>query len=282
MSKNLPPANVLIGCQAWTKGNWKTMRGGPTVFFPYGTKDNEKLSFYAKVFDTVEINATFYAVPKPSDFEGWYRQVPEHFKFSLKMPRDVTHVHNLSSASFSVVEEFISRVAILKNKAAVVLIQLPASFKLTGGTANNLTEFLKFLPRDRRFAIEFRSPEWFDSEMFALLAKHNVALCSGQNEFLSRRTMLEALNLSTDFAYLRFSGPRDLTNFDHIQRPQDESLKFWAEQVQGLRSRGKECFVYLSNLFEGYAPGSAMKFREMLGQKFVNPAELEEAPGLFG
>lgn len=281
MSKNLSPSNVLVGCQAWTKGNWKTGPGGPTVFFPYGTRDNEKLSFYAKVFDTVEINSTFYAIPRPSDFEGWYKQVPEHFTFSLKMPRDVTHVHNLSSSSFPIVEEFMSRVTILRNKAAVVLIQLPASFKLTSGTANNLTEFLKFLPRDRRFAIELRSPEWFVSETFALLADCNVALCLGQNEFLSRETMLKALELSTGFAYLRFSGPRDLTKFDHIQRPQDESMEFWTEQVQGLRSRGKECFVYLSNLFEGHAPGSAMKFRKMLGQTFITPEELEPAPSLF-
>jgi uncharacterized protein YecE (DUF72 family) len=281
MSKKLSHANALVGCQAWTKGNWTTQRGGPTVFFPYGTKDSEKLGFYAKVFDTVEINSSFYAIPKPSAFESWYRQVPVHFKFSLKMPRDVTHVHNLSSSSFPVVEEFISRVAILKNKAGIVLIQLPASFKLTGATANNLTEFLKFLPRDRRFAIELRSPEWFGSETFDLLAEHNVALCLGQNEFLSQKTILKALELPTDFAYLRFSGPRDLTNFDHIQRPHDESLKFWAEQVQGLQNKGKECFVYLSNLFEGHAPGSAMKFRKMLGQTFTAPEELEPAPSLF-
>jgi len=281
MTKENSQPQILVGCQAWTKGNWKTGRGGPTVFFPYGTKDSERLFFYAKIFDTVEINTSFYAIPKLSEFESWYKQVPEHFKFSLKMPRDVTHVHSLSSSSFPVVEEFLSRVAILKHKAGVVLSQLPASFKLTNGTVNNLTEFLKFLPRDRRFAIELRSPEWFDSEIFDLLAEHNVALCFGQNEFLSRKTMLKALELPTDFAYLRFSGPRDLTNFDRIQRPHDESLKFWAEQVRGLQNSGKECFVYLSNLFEGHAPGSAMKFRQMLGQTFVTPEELETAPSLF-
>ena len=271
---------VCAGCEGWLYDDWRTLRGGPTIFFPPGTRPAEYLSFYAKIFDTVEINTSFYSIPKLSNFESWYRQVPEHFRFSLKMPRDVTHVDNLSKYSYPLAEEFIRRTAMLKNKLGAILIQLPASFKMTAATVSNLTGFLKFIPRDLSFAVEFRSVEWFSPEIFALLAEYNVALCLGQNKFLSREIMLEALTApSADFAYFRFSGLRDLTKLDRIQRPQDESLDFWAAQIKLLTD--KRSFVYFSNLFEGFSPASAMNFRKLLGQTFPTPQELNPAPSLF-
>lgn len=275
-----PDPNICVGCEGWIYDDWRTLRGGPTIFFPPGTRPAEYLSFYAKIFATVEINTSFYALPKLSNFESWHRQVPEHFRFSLKMPRDVTHVDNLSKHSYPLVEEVIRRIAVLKNKLGVVLIQLPASFKMTAATVSNLTGFLKFIPRKLRFAVEFRSAEWFAPEIFALLAEYNIALCLGQNKFLSREIMLEALTApGADFAYFRFSGLRDLTKLDRIQRPQDESLDFWAAQIKLLTD--KRSFVYFSNLFEGFSPASAMSFRKLLGQAFFTPEELNPAPGLF-
>jgi uncharacterized protein YecE (DUF72 family) len=277
---NSPDSNIYVGCEGWIYDDWKTLRGGPTIFSPLGTRPAEYLSFYAQIFDTVEINTSFYSLPKLSNFESWYRQAPEHFRFSLKMPRDVTHVDNLSRSSYPLVEELIRRIAVLQNKLGVVLIQLPASFKMTAATVSNLTGFLKFIPRELRFAVEFRSAEWFAPEIFALLAEHNVALCLGQNKFLSREIMLEALTApSADFAYFRFSGLRDLTKLDRVQRPQDESLDFWAAQIKFLKD--KRSFVYFSNLFEGFSPASAMNFRKLLGQASLTPEELNPAPSLF-
>lgn len=275
----------MVGCQAWGYDDWKTLRGGPAIFFPLGTKPHEKLAFYAKIFDTVEVDSSFYAMPKISDMENWSRQVPEHFKFSFKMPRDVTHNENLSSASYELAKEFIGRLAVLKNKLGAVLIQLPQAFKMTAANAANLANFLEFLPGDIRFAVELRSPEWFVPEILELLARRNAALCLGQNEFLSREIIMKALEFpsaefpSADLAYFRFSGARDLTKLDRIQRPQQESINFWAEQIKTIKS--KTTFIYFSNLFEGFSPESAMTFRTLLGQKFLTPEELNSAPSLF-
>ncbi len=287
MSKENSKAQILVGCQAWTYDDWKTQRGGAAIFFPLGTRPAEYLSSYAKIFDTVEVNTSFYSIPKLSMVEGWYRQTPDHFIFSLKMPREITHDHQMSEPSFPVVEDFFSRVAALKNKAGVILIQLPGSFKMRDGTIKSLHRFLEFLrlqqQSELRFAIELRSPEWFNPEIFELLAKQNVALCLGNSEFISREKMLEALAApSADFAYLRFRGPRDLTGlFDHIRRPQDESMDFWSKRVKDLQSQGKRSFVYFSNHFEGHSPGSAMNFRRMLNQQFTTPEDLNQAPSLF-
>jgi uncharacterized protein YecE (DUF72 family) len=276
------PTKILVGCQAWTKGDWTTLPGGPTVFFPYGTKDKERLVFFAKIFDTVEINTSFYGVPKIKAFEDWYRQTPGDFIFSLKMPRDVTHAHSLQESAFSIAEQLLSRVITLKEKLGAILIQLPASFEKTRAALSDLRKFLDILPREIRFAVEFRSPEWFNPEIFDLLAERNIALCLGSSEFISREKMLEAAAApSANFAYMRFGGPRDLTKFNHIQRPQDETMNFWAGHVKDLQAQGKQAFIYFSNHFEGHSPGSAMNFRKLLGQKFITPAELEPAPGLF-
>jgi uncharacterized protein YecE (DUF72 family) len=280
MAKGTSLTKITVGCQAWGYDDWKTLRGGPTVFFPPGIKPHEKLSFYAKIFDTVEVDSSFYAMPRISDIENWSRQVPEHFTFSFKMPRDVTHGDNLGSASHGLAKEFIGRLAVLKNKLGAVLIQLPRAFKMTAANAANLANFLEFLPGEIRFAVELRSPEWFVPEIFELLAGHNAALCLGQNEFLLREIIMKAREFpSADLAYFRFSGARDLTKLDRIQRPQEESINFWAEQIKTIKS--KTTFVYFSNLFEGFSPESAAKFRKLIGQTPVAPEQLNPAPSLF-
>ncbi len=282
MAEENSQPQILVGCQGWGFDNWKTLPGSPVNFFPYGIRPNEKLSFYSKIFDTVEADSLYRGMPKASDIEKWYRQVPEHFRFSLKVPKDITHVHSLSRSCFPFVKEFIKGISLLKDKVAVILIQLPETFKMTRGTKSNLEGFLDFLPGEYRFVMEFRSKEWFNPEIFALLERHNAALCLGQDKFLLREVLTRSLGYpSANFSYFRFGGSNDLTKYDRIQRPQDESMAFWAEQVRTAQSSGKECFVYFGDFFEGHAPGSAMKFRKMLGQTFPTPEEFEAAPSLF-
>jgi uncharacterized protein YecE (DUF72 family) len=280
MTNRRSNSNIFVGCQSWSYDDWKTLRGGPTVFFPPGVKESEKLSFYGQIFDTVEMDGTFYAIPKAADLKNWASQVPRHFKFSAKMPKEVTHVYNLSSQAYPVAKEFLERMAVLEDKLAVILIQLQNTFKKTKAARENVENFLSFLPKDFRYAIEFRSAEWFEAEIFELLAERNVALCLGQNEFLDRETMLTALESpSADFSYFRFSGKRDLTRLDRIQRPQTESIEFWAGKIRSLSNR--EVFVYFSNLFEGFSPASVQAFRKLIGQSFITPDELNPAPSLF-
>lgn len=137
-----------------------TKADGETVFYPRGTKSNEMLAHYAKIFETVEVDSTFYAIPATSAVENWYKRTPEKFTFSLKMPQEITHEYGLREPSFPILEEFCERVLMLKEKLGAVLIQMPPNFEASKENAQTLREFLSELPRNIRFAIEFRNREW--------------------------------------------------------------------------------------------------------------------------
>ena len=108
---------IEIGCQGWNYVDWTTKVGGETVFYPRGTRSNQMLETYARFFDTVEIDSTFYAIPASAAVENWYRRTPENFTFSLKMPQEITHEYGLREPSFPMMEEFCERALLLKEKA---------------------------------------------------------------------------------------------------------------------------------------------------------------------
>lgn len=283
MSKAESKVEVLVGCQAWNfpeTWRWRTSRGGPTVFYPESVRTTELLQFYAKVFKTVEANTSVYGATKRETVESWYRQVPDDFIFSLKMPREVTHAHHLEESTFPIVEEMIDRARLLKEKAGTILTLLPAAFERNVRNRISLERFLRFIPDDVRFAIEFRARDWFDPEIFELLAHYNVAICLGHSEFIPNDLIISAFDSPmAGHAYFRFGGKRDLKEFNQVVRPQDEDMEFWFGYLKKLKVN--RTFVYFSNFYEGHSPASAMKFRSMLGQKFVTPVELEPARSLF-
>jgi len=115
-------SKIYAGCQGWNYDDWTTKADGGTVFYPRGTRSAQMLETYAKVFDTIEVDSTFYAIPASSAVENWYRKTPENFTFSLKLPQEITHEHHLQSTAFQVLDEFCERILLLKEKLAVVLV----------------------------------------------------------------------------------------------------------------------------------------------------------------
>src|SRR5438874_8364924 len=93
-----------IGCQSWGYDDWITQAGGNYIFYPPGTKRNEMLSFYSRIFDTIEIDSTLYGVPAATTLEKWYRETPGDFVFSLKFPREITHDRRLAPGTVPVME----------------------------------------------------------------------------------------------------------------------------------------------------------------------------------
>lgn len=272
--------NIQIGTQGWNYEDWTTKAGGETVFYPRGIRSNAMLEIYAQIFGTVEVDSTFYAIPASSAVENWYKKTPEDFVFSLKMPQEITHEYNLREAVFPVLNEFCERVLLFKEKLGVVLVQLPPQFEASKENTAALREFLRELPGEIRFAVEFRNRDWLVEWTFEELEKNCVALCLVEGSWLPREKMFEAIERPTaDFAYVRFMGERDLTTFDRVVRPQSANLEMWKSELERLKN--KDVYVYFSNFYEGFAPASVDKLKDLFGQKTISASNLENQKSLF-
>lgn len=273
-------AGIRIGCQGWNYADWITKAGGESIFYPRGTKSNEMLSVYSEVFDSIEVDSTFYAIPALSAIENWYKKTPENFTFALKMPQEITHEHALREPCFPILEEFCERALVLKEKLESVLVQLPPQFEANKNNASALRQFLAKLPKNIRFAIEFRNRDWMIDWTFEELEKNSVALCLVEGNWIPREMFFQAIEkLEAKFSYIRFMGERDLASFDAVVRPQDTNLQIWNDELKRLKA--KDLFVCFSNFYEGFAVASANKMLEICGQKTVAVEELENQGSLF-
>src|SRR5919107_876102 len=280
-------ARVHVGCQGWNYDDWVTPALGPrAVFYPRGTRADRMLDIYARAFDTVEVDSTFYAIPTDSAVDGWRRRAPEGFTFALKLPREITHEHALQGARAErALEEFCLAARRLGDRLAAVLIQLPPQFEATRENLRALSDFIPLLPEDIRFAVEFRDPFWFEEELLVPLSlRRNVSLALVEGPWVTRERVWRAaaaLLDSSDFAYVRWMGERDLTRFDEVVRPRDLNLDKWAAALERLRGRVPAVYAYFSNFYEGHAPASANKLKRLLGEPTVTPEDLEDQPSLF-
>ncbi len=271
-----------IGCQGWNYDDWVTPPAAQPVFYPHGTRSVDMLALYARAFDTIEVDSTFYAVPANSTIDLWARRTPPGFTFSLKLPQAITHEATLRASGDEILNEFCTSARRLKDKLGVPLVQLPPQFEATDENVAALRRFLPRLPRDMRFAVEFRHSGWAQAEIAELLAQHNVAVALVEGPWIARRALWQMVAAaSADFAYVRWMGARDLTRFDIEQRPRDENLNLWREAITRLCARVPTVYAYFSNYYEGHAPASANKLKRLLGQPIVAAAELADQSSLF-
>ena len=164
--------NLYVGTSGYSYKEWKG------TFYPEDLPNKQMLRFYSERFRTVEINNTFYRMPKATVVEAWAREVPAEFKFVLKASQRITHVRRLKD-----VEEAVSMLfgvsGALKQRLGPLLFQLPPNMKKD---ALRLRAFLALVPSHQRVALEFRHPSWFDDEIFDLLRDHQAALCLAEVE----------------------------------------------------------------------------------------------------
>ena len=278
---------MRVGCQGWNYDDWVTPAGAARpVFYPRGTRADRMLDVYARAFDTVEVDSTFYAAPAESVLEGWARRTPAGFTFALKLPQEITHEHSLRGPrAAAALADFCARARRLGPKLAAVLVQLPPQFEATAENARALGDFLPLLPADIRFAVELRDPFWFEEELLAPLARGpHLSLALVEGPWVTRERLWRAavgVLEAADFAYVRWMGARDLTRFDRVEREMGRNLDLWARAVERLADRRLRVYAYFSNFYEGHAPASAYKLRRLLGQEVVDPGELENQPSLF-
>ena len=167
--------NVFAGTSGFAFKEWK----GP--FYPEKMKDAEMLAFYASKFPTVEINNTFYRLPKESVLVDWASQVPESFTFAIKASQRITHHTRLKPESAEIVDYLLKTTSALGGRLGPILFQLPPNLKKD---LERLNTFFARMPKDKRYTVEFRHESWFDEDVYAALREHNVAFCiAEQPEF---------------------------------------------------------------------------------------------------
>lgn len=267
-------ARIRIGTQGWNYDAWV----GP--FYPSGTRPAEYLTVYARAFDTVEVDSTFYAVPPAKTVRGWYERTPANFVFALKLPQEITHERRLRDAD-DVADLFYDRARELGEKLGPVLIQLGPDFAPVELPA--LANLLPKLPRDIRFSVEFRQRGWINDGVLALLSEHGVGLTLSDARWIPRRQMLAlASRPTTDFLYVRWMGAnRDIVDYSRIQIDRASELEQWAGVLWPLTLKGVSVYGYVNNHFAGHSPESARELQRLLKQVPVDPETLGEQMSLF-
>jgi uncharacterized protein YecE (DUF72 family) len=267
-------AEIRLGTQGWNYDAWV----GP--FYPTGTRSADYLSVYARAFQTVEVDSTFYAIPSLRTVHGWAERTPPDFTFALKLPQEITHENRLRDSA-GLAELFFDRARELGSKLGPILVQLGPDFAPPELPA--LANFLPLIPRDLRVAIEFRQRGWIYDGVLALLAEHNVALTLTDARWIPRRQMLSlAARPTADFAYLRWMGPnRDFVDYSRVQADRTREIEAWSHAIFGLIERGADVYGYVNNHFSGHSPASVRELQRLMGQKPVDPDQLGEQMNLF-
>lgn len=265
---------IRLGTQGWNYDAWV----GP--FYPIGTRPTDYLFLYARAFNTVEVDSTFYAMPSPSVVRSWASRVPAGFTFALKLPKEISHDNRLRDPA-GLAPLFFDRARELGAKLGPILIQLGPDFMPAERPV--LADFLAQLPLDLQFAVEFRQRGWIEEGVLTLLADHNVALALSDARWIPRRTMLALAEQPTaDFAYVRWMGPnRDITDYSRIQFDRTRELEAWSHALRLLNERVKFVWGYANNHFAGHSPSTARQLQKLIGQIPVNPDELGEQRSLF-
>ena len=263
-------AKIRLGTQGWSYDDWKGM------FYPPGAKQEDRLPFYSSVFDTVELDTTFYHAPKGTIARSWARHTPGEFKFAAKLPRAITHDARLRGAAEQL-ELFVKAMEPLGAKLGPLLVQLPAEFTNDAGTIADLEAFLSAKPQHVQMAVEFRHPSWQDEGVYDVMRRHNAAVAWTEWRELPRVTAITA-----DFLYLRWLGDRrEIQRYDHVQIDRSDSFTDWNVALRAVLGEVREVYGYFNNHWAGHSPESANEMKRRLGLPYVDAASQWNQGELF-
>ena len=235
------PGAVRVGTSGFAFKEWKG------AFYPADLKDDAMLEYYSGCYPTVEINNTFYRLPKQHVLQDWAAHVPDGFLFAIKASQRITHFARLRPAAASAVEFLLRNTATLGARLGPILFQLPPALEKD---LPRLQAFLALLPSDRRFTIEFRHESWFDEDVFAALRERDVALCIAEAEDVDVRCP----NIATaTWGYLRL----------HRQDYDDTMLLEWRDRVAQMS--WSDAYVFFKHDYiDGAGPLAVDRFTAMV------------------
>ncbi|TET34497.1 MAG: DUF72 domain-containing protein [Anaerolineales bacterium] len=244
--------NLYLGTQGFSFDDWV----GP--FYPAGTSKTAYLEQYAERLPAVEIDSTFYGVPRATTVQKWRERTPPGFRFAAKFPKLITHEKKLDRA-LGDAEEFIGTMQALGDKLAVLVLQFAYDF--TPDLYDRLDSFLAALPGGTRYAVEVRNRGWLKPELREMLSQHNAALVLQDLHYMPKLDWITA-----DFTVIRWLGRRkDIARFDEIQIDRSQEMGEWAQKVSRFLSDGVNVYGFFNNHFAGHSPASVRQFAALLG-----------------
>jgi uncharacterized protein YecE (DUF72 family) len=239
---------VRVGTSGWVYADWRGR------FYPQELPQRRWLEYYAQRFDTVELNATTYRLPKEHQVRAWCETVPALFIYTVKLSRLITHRKTLPARVDEFVENFMHRAACFeRGKVAQILVQFPPFLERDDA---HLNAFLDKLPADHRYAVEFRHRSWHVPEIETMLRGRGMALVIHDYPGLRIRDVVT----TPSFAYVRLHGYEGLYVGSYPRR----SLQRWARRIRALSEQAADVFVYFNNDVAAAAPHDARLLRELL------------------
>ena len=246
---------IYIGTAGWDYKDWI----GP--FYPKLLESHNRLGFYTKYFNVIEINNTFYSLPKISTVQNWSDQVPASFKFTVKVWQEITHNFKNANVEESI-SQFFYRISPLKGKVSAYLLQFPPWFKSNEKHLHHLKYLISELPTENRYIIELRDNSWFNEETISEIV-HGTNIVFGT-------TYMPGINAyyqtNQKIYYIRLIGDRELNMFNRIQRSQEESINDLLRNLHKIEKNPNiyEIFIIVNNHFQGNAPESANLLKKRL------------------
>ncbi|TFG04821.1 MAG: DUF72 domain-containing protein [Promethearchaeota archaeon] len=257
---------IRLGCSGWYYEDWKR------TFYGRGLKSKGMLPSYAEVFDTVEINSTFYRLPATVEItKSWIKKTPEDFFFAVKFPRQITHSREtrleICEDDIAPFFQLVVEPLVRKKKLGPILIQFPYSF-----TADYelLEKLFSCLPQTYPYTVEFRHPSWVEylTKTTALCESYHVAYC-----IVSERILPPITPITTDFAYIRWHGLNDAKDGKYLNYNYSYSLEQLGEWVPKIRDLAEQVrvFGYFNNHPNGQAPANCNQIKRLLGLPVKKP-----------
>jgi uncharacterized protein YecE (DUF72 family) len=235
--------DIRIGTSGWHYDHWSGL------FYPSALSKNKWFEYYSRHFDTVEINNTFYQLPKEQTFENWRKQAPKDFLFTVKANRYITHVKRLKEPE-EPLERFFERANILQKHLGPVLYQLPPSFHKD---LDRVKVFLLALPKERIAVFEFRHESWFSQDTYEMLKKFNAAFCIHDLVGIATPRVI-----TSDIIYVRFHGPTGKYAGNYSK----STLQNWAKWIKDNIKGKKAIYAYFNNDYNAYAVKNAKTLKE--------------------
>lgn len=245
---------LFIGTSGWVYSHWKN------VFYPANLAQKDKLKYFSRHFQTVEINYSFYHLPDTNTFQKWRKETPTDFIFAVKISRYITHIKRLKKVK-DACKTFLENASELKEKLGPILFQFPQNFKADNENIERLKFFLSYfhtLNSKCRYALEFRHQSWFTDEIYKILKKHNAAFVIADSPDYPKTEIITA-----NFVYIRMHGSKILFSSNYTE----QELKDISQKIKKWQSKKLDVYIYFNNDAEGYAIKNAktlIKFKKNL------------------
>lgn len=247
MSNLVPSAPIRIGCSGWIYRHWRGL------FYPEKLPVKRWFAHYAATFDTVEINNSFYRLPKPETFDAWRAQAPPGFCYAVKANRFLTQAKKLKDCE-EPLQRMMTPFRHLGDRLGPILYQLPPRFRVN---LERLESFLAILPRDVVNVFEFRDASWHADEVFALLDRHGAGFCAHDMPGSASPRIATG-----PVAYVRFHGSVS----KYWGRYPEDRLLEWADWMTQQAREGRPVWAYFNNDPEAQAVHDALTLRSMVRQ----------------